>query len=289
MSRSLLLVVSVVVFSLFAETRIKGDLTGMNLDESGNPFIVEQDIIVPDGQKVVIKEGCVFLFNPFTGLQVLGELQVKGTQENPVVFTSIYDNQYNAESPQLPNPFDWNGLLVTREAGSITLANFHLQYSVYGIKSQNPGIKVENGIFKQNGQFHFTIMDKIQFVQDNISYSFNQQELDPNTNDVIKDTGKNSNPEGKKDPSRGVKILRYSSLGVAAVGLITGAVFGAQVPGAFNDVEKAEDEVRAHNFTNTQYEEIRNTFHKKVIGASVGAGALILGGVGFGISFPLGK
>ena len=89
MSRSLLLIVSVVVFSLCAETRIKGDLTGMNLDESGNPFIVEQDIIVPDGHKVVIKEGCVFLFNPFTGLQVLGELQVKGTQENPVVFTSI--------------------------------------------------------------------------------------------------------------------------------------------------------------------------------------------------------
>jgi hypothetical protein len=231
MKHSFLMVVLVFASFIIAETRIKGDLTGMNLDESGNPFIVEQDIIVPNGQKVVIKEGCIFLFNPFTGLQVLGELKVEGTQEKPVIFTSIYDS-YNKESPQLPNPFDWNGVLVARESGTVTFSNFELLYSVYGIKSQNPGIKIQNGIFKQNGQFHFTLMDKIQFVQDNISYSFNQQDADLGTGDEAgKGNGKGGSKPDAKSPSNGVKVFRFTSLGVGAAGLLVGAVFGAQIPG----------------------------------------------------------
>jgi hypothetical protein len=281
MNRLLLLIVSVAAFSVFAETRIKGDLTGMNLDESGNPYIVEQDIIVPDGQKVVIKEGCVFLFSPFTGLQVLGELKVEGAQDNPVVFTSIYDNQYNQESPQLPNPFDWNGLLVTRESGNVTINNFQLQYSVYGIKSQNPGIKIQNGIFKQNGQFHFTVMDKIQFVQDNISYSFNQQELDPGTGDLKNDKPKGSKG-GNKSSSKGVKIFRFVSLGVGAAGLVTGVFFGAQLPDAYDAVEKEAhpEDNRANSYSNKV-----NEFNKKIAGTVIGGSVFVLGMTGFAISY----
>lgn len=281
MNRLLLLIVSVAAFSVFAETRIKGDLTGMNLDESGNPYIVEQDIIVPDGQKVVIKEGCVFLFSPFTGLQVLGELKVEGAQDNPVVFTSIYDNQYNQESPQLPNPFDWNGLLVTRESGNVTINNFQLQYSVYGIKSQNPGIKIQNGIFKQNGQFHFTVMDKIQFVQDNISYSFNQQELDPGTGDLKNDKPKGSKG-GNKSSSKGVKIFRFVSLGVGAAGLVTGVFFGAQLPDAYDAVENEAhpEDNRANSYSNKV-----NEFNKKIAGTVIGGSVFVLGMTGFAISY----
>lgn len=274
MKRSFLMVVLVYASSVFAETRIKGDLTGMNLDESGNPFIIEQDIIVPNGQKVVIKEGCIFLFNPFTGLQVLGELKVEGAQDKPVVFTSIYDT-YNKESPQLPNPFDWNGVLVARESGTVNFSNFELQYSVYGIKSQNPGIKIQNGIFKQNGQFHFTLMDKIQFVQDNISYSFNQQDADPGTGGEG-GKGKGDSKPGTKSPTKGVKVFRFTSLGVGAAGLLLGAVFGAQIPG---DVENM-------NTSNSEdWQAADNKRRQDITISSIGGGVFVLGMACFGISF----
>jgi hypothetical protein len=252
----------------------------MNLDESGNPFIVEQDIIVPNGQKVAIKEGCIFLFNPFTGLQVQGELKVEGTQEKPVIFTSIYDT-YNKESPQLPNPFDWNGILVARESGTVSFVNFELEYSVYGIKSQNPGIKIQNGIFKQNGQFHFTLMDKIQFVQDNISYTFNQQESDPGNAGVAGKESGGSKAGGAKSTSRGVKVFRFTSLGIGAAGLLVGAVFGAQAPGDWNDMEVAS----AKQSVNNQYKTAESNFYKHVTIASVGGGLFVLGMACFGISF----
>lgn len=274
MKFSFLMVVLVYASFIVAETRIKGDLTGMNLDESGNPFIVEQDIIVPNGQKVVIKEGCIFLFNPFTGLQVQGELKVQGTQEKPVIFTSIYDT-YNKESPQLPNPFDWNGVLVARESGTVNFTNFELEYSVYGIKSQNPGIKIQNGIFKQNGQFHFTLMDKIQFVQDNISYTFNQQDVDPGTGGET-GKGKGDSKAGGKSPSNGVKVFRFTSLGIGAAGLLVGAVFGAQIPGDVDNMRTSDS--KKWNAANTK----RN---KDIIITSVGGGVFVLGMACFGISF----
>jgi hypothetical protein len=273
---------AVLVYASFiiAETRIKGDLTGMNLDESGNPFIIEQDIIVPNGQKVVIKEGCIFLFNPFTGLQVQGELKVEGSQEKPVIFTSIYDS-YNKESPQLPNPFDWNGILVARESGTVSFTNFELQYSVYGIKSQNPGIKIQNGVFKQNGQFHFTLMDKIQFVQDNISYTFNQQDADPGTGGEI-GKGKGGSKTDTKSNSKGVKVFRFTSLGIGAAGLLVGAVFGAQLPGDMGYWRKTSD---PNSPETVHFREAEKEYYKDVILTSVGGGIFVLGMACFGISF----
>jgi hypothetical protein len=246
----------------------------MNLDESGNPFIVEQDIIVPNGQKVTIKEGCIFLFNPFTGLQVLGELKVDGTQDKPVIFTSIYDT-YNKESPQLPNPFDWNGVLVARESGTVNFTNFELQYSVYGIKSQNPGIKIQNGVFKQNGQFHFTLMDKIQFVQDNISYSFNQQDADPGTGGEG-GKGKGDSKPGTKSNSNGVKAFRFTSLGFGAAGLLVGAVFGAQIPGDIDDM---------HTEDTKQWNKANSKKNRDITISSIGGGVFVIGMTCFAISF----
>ncbi|MCX7727343.1 MAG: hypothetical protein N2053_10910, partial [Chitinispirillaceae bacterium] len=161
---------------VFGETHISGDISGMNFDPSGNPYIVEQDILVPSTGKVFIKNGCVFLFKPFTTFTVQGKLMVDGTLESPVVFSSINDGKYNPASEQLPNPFDWNGIFVTRESSTVSLKNFTLGYSVYGIKSQNPNIEIENGIFFQNGQYHFTINDKIQPVQDRIPFTYKVKE-----------------------------------------------------------------------------------------------------------------
>jgi hypothetical protein len=124
---------------LVAETTLSGKIDDMTIDQSGNPFIITGNVIVPSGKKLVIKEGAILLFKPFTGLLIEGSLSVEGSLEKPVVFTSENDTTYNTSPKQFANPFDWNGILITQKAKFVKLSNFVLEYSVYGIKAQMEG------------------------------------------------------------------------------------------------------------------------------------------------------
>lgn len=157
---------------LLAETHVGDDIGGHTFEAGDGPFVVERDLTVPEDGTVVIRKGCVFLFNSFTGMNVHGSMVVEGTPAEPVVFTSVNDADYNPGSGQLPAAFDWNGIRISEGSGSVKLRNFRIMYSVYGIKSRNEKIVILNGQFRENGQFHFTIDDNIFFVQDNISYSY---------------------------------------------------------------------------------------------------------------------
>jgi hypothetical protein len=157
---------------LYSQTSLSGDISKYLLDAANSPFVVEKDIEVPSKKKVVINEGCVFLFKPFTGINVSGSLIVNGTQSHPVIFTTVNDSLYGNQKGQTANPFDWNGIIINNDADEIDFKEFKLMYSVYGIKSQRRDIVIKNGKFKSNGQFHFTIFDKIQYVQDNVSFSY---------------------------------------------------------------------------------------------------------------------
>ena len=262
---------------LFAETHITGDITGMTFESGGNPYIVEQDILVPAGNKAVIKEGCVFLFKPFTGLTVHGHLLVDGTQEQPVTFTSINDGEFNSASEQLPNPFDWNGILVSRESGTVALNNFNLRFSVYGIKSQNTNIQIDNGLFRQNGQFHFTINDKIQFVQDNIPYSYSGKSEAASTPDKPKQPNQTKQPGGKGESSKGVKIVRYSCLGVGIAGTVTGIIFGINTAIVYTKFNGGDYDIT--------YSAMKKKFYDNVTGTVIGSSFAVLGFTGFGITF----
>lgn len=268
---------------LYAETHITGDISGMPFEISGNPYIVEQDILIPDGKRVVIKEGCVFLFKPFTGLTVQGHLLVEGSSEKPVIFTSINDGEFNAQSEQLANPFDWNGVLVARESGTVALNNFSLRFSVYGIKSQNPNIQIKNGSFKQNGQFHFTINDKIQFVQDNLPYSFNASDAPPakpKDEPVKKPKITDDKPEKSGNPKAKLAI-RFGSLGIGVAGAVTGIILGAQVPSAHKEWTQTTSDDNRWN----EYESAKKNYEQKLIGAIIGGSVGILGLAGFGVTF----
>lgn len=257
----------------FAETHITGDITGMTFESSGNPFIVEQDILLPAESKAVIKDGCVFLFKPFTGLTIHGHLAVEGTVENPVIFSSVNDGEFNPSSEQLPNPFDWNGILLSRESGTVSIKNFGLRFSVYGIKSQNTNIILENGLFRQNGQFHFTINDKIQFVQDNIPYSYNGTLVEQDKKPAKPNQPDGKGVSGKPATSTTKSIIRYSCLGIGLVGGICSAIFGVQALNDYSDLNDASTGVIETKY----YDEYYNKF-KKSQAIAIGTG--IVGGLG---------
>jgi hypothetical protein len=112
------------------------------------------------------------LFRPFTGLRVDGSLIVEGSKVNPVIFTTVNDNQYNPSSKQTANPFDWNGILVEPEAARVMMSYFTLAYSGYGLRSKIDNITLSNCVFRRNGQAHFLLNDKLMPVADDIPYSY---------------------------------------------------------------------------------------------------------------------
>ena len=190
--------------SISAATLLTGPIGGMTLDNTGSPYIVTADLVVDKGKVLTLKPGCIFLFKQYTGLSIDGSLIAEGTKDNPIIFTSINDGKYNDSTTTPPQPFDWNGVIVSRNAESVKMSNFLLTYSVFGLKCQTENITVTGGVFNSNGQFNMTINDQIQKVVESFPYNY--------TGKVEKRT---KNKTGWKKP---VAIVCGLS-GIAALGL----------------------------------------------------------------------
>jgi hypothetical protein len=199
-------------------TDLSGDIGGMTLKKGDSPFVINSDVLISTEKRAVIEKGCVLLFKPFTGITIEGELIVNGTNEAPVVFTSYNDNNYNPSSKELPENFDWNGIIIQKESRSVRLSHFILHYSVFGIKSFKNAFTIVDGIFSNNGQFHLTIKDTMQKVMESTPYSYGLEY----------DTGDPSNVQ-KKNFTRIPGILRrltpYVLGGTGVAALACGGYF----------------------------------------------------------------
>ncbi len=271
----------------FCETHLSGDVKTPSVDSSGNPYIVDQDIVVPAGKKLVIKEGCVFLFKGFTGLNVFGQLHVAGTSKRPVVFTSVNDGDFNSKSDQLPNPFDWNGILIAKESAGALLENFNLRYSVYGLKSQTTNVSVQNGVFRQNGQFHFTVNEKIQYVQDNIAFSYTggaSSSEQPAVTGSGESGGKAARQQAGKS-SQGTVIFRFASLGVGVAGIAAGSIMLIPWSNAKKDLDTSFIHKNYPGQETAKWNQISSQENGWGAGSVISYFLGLLGLIGFGVSF----
>jgi hypothetical protein len=198
---------------LYAQTTLTGKIGDKTIDKSGSPFIVTDNIIVPEGKTLTIKEGSVLLFKSFTGLIIEGSLVVEGSLDKPVRFTTENDCAYNSNSKQLPNPFDWNGILITKKAKFVKLSNFVLEYSVYGVRSQKEEFIICNGTFTRNGQFHVTVNDAIKNVVDDIPYNFGKV-LNEKTNPNLDKSRTEATITWRKPVGFGLGIAGLAAIGV---------------------------------------------------------------------------
>jgi len=250
-------IIALLAVSRFAETHLIDDIGGKTFEASGNPYIVDKDVVIPQNTQVTVKQGCVFLFKSFTGMNVFGSLVVEGTVQSPIVFTSINDANYNTAAEQLPNAFDWNGIYIAETAGAVKLRNFKLMFSVFGIKAKKDDIVIQNGDFKQNGQFHFTINDNIHFVQDNISYSYNAEKEQERVEKPVEDKRPAPEKEEKKDMTGAAKKRRVAAvtlLGVGSASLISTIITGIV---ASNNFEKAETVPGKYEFYDNKFQAAR--------------------------------
>lgn len=268
--------------AISGNTIIGGDIHEIAFTESGSPYVIEQEALVPSGKSLRIDPGAVLMFKPFTGLRVEGEIVAEGTDDRPVVFTSIHDTAYGEPTGQLPNAFDWNGIHLTPSCTRADLDHVVVKYTVYGIKSQTANVHIRNAVFTQNGQFHFTVNNKIQLVQDEIPYSYNVP--DATATSVAQPSASTQKPANddwavrkRSKSDRNKLIFRYVCLGAGVVGLGAGTYFAIKSADYGEQRDAAPDGSDWQNLD----ESARTTSTASAL--SFGLGGAFL--VGFGVTF----
>lgn len=222
------------VQTLAKHTELAGDLPKV-VTADKSPYLVIADVFVPAGKIVRIEAGTVFLFKNFTGIHVLGLLMVNGTERFPVIFTSENDRFVNSSGSLNPTPYDWNGIYIHKDGVGSDLQNIKVQYSVKGIISETKFIKLFNCHFFENGRSNLIIEGAEKTVLESVPFSYSLS---------IKDATIDGVPvKILQDPESGKRnSLRYSGLGVCAVGAVTGAFASMELK---NSIKK--------------YQEIQNT------------------------------
>lgn len=67
------------------------------LTKSGGPYIVLADFTIPAGKTLTIEAGTVVKFSDGTALNIEGTLDANGSSAEPVIFTSVKDDEYGGD------------------------------------------------------------------------------------------------------------------------------------------------------------------------------------------------
>jgi hypothetical protein len=101
-----------------------------------SPYLVEEALLVLDGVKLVVNPGTVLWFREL-GLIVKGELQVLGTQDNPVVLAGIgFSN--------------WKGIFLDQSLTANKLYHCKISDAEFGFRASKSQIFIQNCLFQNN-------------------------------------------------------------------------------------------------------------------------------------------
>jgi hypothetical protein len=223
-----------------------------------NPYIVVTNIEVPPQKTVIIEPGVTFLFKNFSGLHVRGRLIARATVDNPIVFTSEFDQSCNKRSKRDANPFDWDGIYMTNDALGSQLAQCEIRYSVYGLISDTKLIRLDPVKFKDNGK-SVIVIENEEIAVGSEPY---RHVLDQNDPDLVKNS-----IQFVQDPLQAKRTaLRVGSFLTILGGIGVTAVFGYYRYQSYEELEymsseKFENLNRDNGsplFKNTKKEWIRN-------------------------------
>ncbi|MBN2013093.1 TonB-dependent receptor [candidate division KSB1 bacterium] len=114
----LLLVLTVVVLCGFPDTVLHAaEANGPQFGRwvyAESPYIVTGDVEVPAGKILIIEPGVIVRFLGNFSINVYGNLQAIGTENNRIIFTSIDDRDFyyftNARKGHVPSEVDWRGV-----------------------------------------------------------------------------------------------------------------------------------------------------------------------------------
>ncbi|MBI4114440.1 MAG: lamin tail domain-containing protein [Candidatus Niyogibacteria bacterium] len=124
------------------------------LTKSHGPYLVPaRDLIIENTGTLTIEPGVIIKFFNNSGLIIKGTLKAEGINEDPVIFTSFFDDEYGGDFNRDGTstgafPGSWESIHVTPESANVTL-----QYSIirYGGKFFIPALPNERAALRVNG------------------------------------------------------------------------------------------------------------------------------------------
>jgi hypothetical protein len=273
-------------------TELSGELSGTLT--SDKPYLVVGDVYVPPGSSVTIQAGTVILFSEFTGLHVQGTLYARGSETQPILFSSQHDSSVVGSSTVPPAPFDWNGIDIYESAVGSELLYCNVRYSVYGIRSQTDYCKINSSVFDNNGKSDFTIKDVRKEVTPGVPFSYNplQDALTNVSTTTEVNPAPETIPEKPADVTRsrhpGKQILRYAGLVIGAgCGAYSAVSYFAKYQPADEDLKKLSelDEQEMRSNTSNDWNAAKDRRDSSLIHTVSGAAGTVLGLLSFSLSF----
>jgi pimeloyl-ACP methyl ester carboxylesterase len=146
----------------FASTEIRGDITSdTTWDEAGSPYLVYGTISV--NEPLTIKPGVIVKFQyygigPAGCLSVKNELNAVGTPENPIIFTSLRDDEAggdNNEGGSNPSRGDWYGINIYNSVFNSKLENVSIRYATNGFRYQDYSSSNYRGLIIRNSEIKY--------------------------------------------------------------------------------------------------------------------------------------
>ena len=98
-----------------------------------SPIVADGDISIAAGVKLTVEPGAVIKLSPNNSFAVMGELAVQGSAAEPVIITSIKDDNAggytNADgAASAPAPGDWHGIFANDPNAKIKIDYAKISY-----------------------------------------------------------------------------------------------------------------------------------------------------------------
>jgi len=106
------------------------------LNANGSPYLAEGALVVLPGARLTVQPGTVIWFRKL-GLIVKGELQINGTEAEPVRFASLGSN-------------NWKGIFFDKSQTVNQLQYCQISNAEFGIRSSASTVNLQNCIFQDN-------------------------------------------------------------------------------------------------------------------------------------------
>jgi hypothetical protein len=144
-------------------THVCGTLTSNQTWISGNVYVVDCELTIPDGKTLTINPGTIVKISASTGIDVQsgGTLNVSGNSTNHVIFTSYKDDSFGGDSngdsaATTPASGDYEIAIQNENGGTSNVALADIRYGSYSFFA-NCGGSTDSNINLTDNQLHSSV------------------------------------------------------------------------------------------------------------------------------------
>ena len=121
-------------------TYVSGNSFGI-WDLEGSPYVVIEDVVVPENETLTIQPDVEVRFNPNTVLLVHGSIAVSGTEGKEVIFTS---------NETVKEPGQWSGIIISVFSTDNLIEFATIEYATHGIRCAESTVAIRNSLIRHN-------------------------------------------------------------------------------------------------------------------------------------------